>query len=72
MSKKSGRMEKICGNCRYHNAYEYPDRVFCFAKFGERENPVVSIFYCCDEWENQLQDCFCLEDAMKKKGKKTK
>jgi hypothetical protein len=70
MPKKSEKMERICGNCRYHNTYNYPDDVFCFAKFAERENPVVSIVYGCDEWESKLQECYCLEDYLKKHGKK--
>jgi len=70
--KKSANVDKVCGNCRYHNAYEYPDQVFCFAKFANRENPVLSIFGSCDEWENKLQECFCFDDALKKQGKKTK
>jgi len=67
MPKKSSHMDKVCGNCRYHNTYEYPDRVFCFARFSGRENPVFSVFDSCDEWENKLQECFCLEDALKRK-----
>lgn len=73
MSKKSKNMDKICGNCRYHNTYEYPDYVFCFAKFADRKKKAtLSIFETCDEWEGQLQGCFCLEDALKKRGKKIK
>jgi len=70
MSKKIGDVKKVCGNCRYHNTYEYPDYVFCFARFSDRQNPVVSIFECCDNWEDKLQECFCLEDALKKKEKR--
>lgn len=70
MPQKSAPMQKICGNCRYHNTYEYPDIVFCFAKFSHRESPVVSIFDSCDQWENKVQECFCLEDALKKQGKR--
>jgi len=72
MSKKTGHKSTVCGNCRYHNTYKYPDQVFCFARFSKRENPVVSIFHHCDEWESKLQDCFCLEDSLRKRGKKAK
>jgi len=67
MTKKSERMRKICGNCRYHNAYNYPDSVFCFALFAEKKNPVVSILSTCDEWEGKLQECYCLEDYLKRR-----
>ena len=72
MPKKAANMDKVCGNCRYHNAYEYPDYVFCFNKFSDREYPRFSIFDFCEQWENKLQECFCLEDALKKRGKKIK
>ncbi len=72
MTKDAARMRKVCGNCRYHNTYAYPDSVFCFARFADRKNPVVSILFSCDEWENKLQDCYCLEDYLKKRRKKAK
>jgi len=62
--------KKVCGNCRYHNTYEYPDQIFCFVKFRKRGNPVVSALDHCDEWEYKDQECYCLEDTMKKKSKK--
>jgi len=70
MKGKANKVGKVCGNCRYHNAYEYPDTVFCFAKFQKLENPVLSILESCGEWESQTQDCFCLEDSKKKNLKK--
>lgn len=70
MTKKSESNEKICGTCRYHNTYEYPHTVFCFARFSERQNPVVSIYQTCKEWEVKVQDCYCLQDASKKDKKK--
>jgi len=73
LSRKTGQMRKVCGNCRYHNTYKYPDQVFCFARFSHRENPVVSVWFDhCNEWESKLQECFCLEDSLKKRGKRTK
>jgi len=65
---KSGK--RFCGNCRYHNAYDYPDRIFCFVKFQKLGNPVVSALDHCDEWEYNPQECFCLEDTIKKNKKK--
>jgi hypothetical protein len=52
--------------------YEYPDKIFCFAKFQRRENPVVSTLDCCEEWESKLQDCFCLDNTLKKYEKKSR
>lgn len=71
MPKKAAE-KKVCGNCRYHNTYEYPDTVFCFAKFSNRENAVISIFDSCNEWESKLQECYCLEEALAKRDKKSK
>jgi len=70
--KKTEHMRKICGNCRYHNAYQYPDSVFCFAKFARRKKSVVSILFSCSEWESKLQECNCLEDYLKRHKKSTK
>jgi len=70
MEEKSESKEKFCGNCRYHNTYEYPDLIFCFVQYKKRNNPVVSTLYCCDEWEFKPQGCFCLEDSFKKAGRK--
>jgi len=61
--------KKVCGNCRYHNTYDYPDRIFCFVKFQKLSNPVVSALDHCDQWEYKPQECFCLEDTMKKHKK---
>jgi len=63
--------KKYCGNCRYHNTYDYPDRVFCFVKFQRLDNPVVSALDCCSEWEFKPQECFCLDDTLKKNKKKS-
>lgn len=73
MKKEANSGERFCGNCRYHNTYEYPDYVFCFVRFQKRENPVVSTLQNgCDHWESKLQECFCLDDTLKKHEKTTK
>ncbi len=64
--------DRVCGNCRYHNSYNYPDKIFCFAKFQKRETPVVSILDSCQEWTVKTQECNCLEDALKKHEKRSK
>lgn len=60
--------DKCCGNCRYHSAYQYPDTIFCFDKFGNTENPVKSVFDVCNEWEFKEQACFCLDNALKRRA----
>jgi len=72
MTKAARQMRKVCGNCRYHNTYEYPEKVFCFVRFGDRKDPAVSILFSCNEWENRLQDCYCLEDYLKRHKKSSK
>jgi hypothetical protein len=66
------KKDRFCGNCRYHNSYNYPDQSFCFVKFQKLENPVVSTLDCCDQWTFKPQECFCLDDMLKKHEKKTK
>ena len=59
--------EKYCGNCNSHNVYHYPDTILCFKRYTEKKEPfIVPVFYSCDEWEQQLQECNCLKDASKK------
>jgi len=72
MKKKSEGNRKVCGNCRYHNAYQYPGLVFCFWKFTERKKSAVPILFTCSDWEQQVQECNCLEDYLKKHKKNTK
>jgi len=50
--------DKCCGNCKYHNAYQYSNTIFCFAKFENNESPVKRIFDVCNEWELKEQACF--------------
>jgi hypothetical protein len=71
LEKEFNLKKKYCGNCSYHNTYEYPDRIFCFFKFQNKDNPIVSVFDCCDTWEFKTQECYCLKDALKKQ-KETK
>jgi len=74
LKKEANIKEKnrFCGNCRYHNSYNYPDQIFCFAKFQKRENPVTSVLNRCPEWASKPQECFCLDDTLKKNEKKSK
>lgn len=71
MKKVASSEKRFCGNCRYHNTYDYPNRVFCFVKFQKLSNPIVSTLDNCDEWEYKHQECFCLQDALKRNKEKT-
>ncbi len=64
--------DRFCGNCRYHNSYNYPDESFCFLKFQKHENAVVSTMDKCDLWKSKPQECHCLGDTLNKKEKKLK
>lgn len=57
--------DKCCGNCAFHNVYQYPDTIFCFYRFGLKESGIMNIFDCCDGWEEKAQECNCLEDSIK-------
>ena len=63
---------RVCGNCRYHNSYNYPDQIFCFAKFQKKEDPVTSVLDFCPQWASKPQECFCLDDKLKNNEKKSK
>jgi len=74
--------QKFCGNCGNHNAYNYPDQVFCTRRFSKNINPVVQTLWCCgewnpssvvqtlwccEEWNPSSQECYCVEEAVKTK-----
>jgi len=63
--EKHKALHKCCGNCRGHNAYRYPETIFCFARLCENEDPMRNIFDICDEWAVKEQGCVCIEDALK-------
>lgn len=58
---------EFCGNCTSHNAYNYPDQVFCTRRFLKNKNAIVETLWCCDEWIRNAQECHCVEEAMQKK-----
>jgi len=70
MGEKAKTKQRFCGNCGNHNAYNYPDQVFCSMRFSENKNPIVETLWCCEEWNPSSQECYCVEEAMK--NKKTK
>lgn len=61
---------RYCGNCSSHNSYEYPDVVFCMNRYLKGDKATTPTLSVCDDWRNQNQKCFCVEDALRKKAKK--
>ena len=66
MKEKTEPEQKFCGNCDCHNAYNYPDEVFCTRRFRKGQNPIVKTLWHCEEWNLSPQRCQCVEDAMRK------
>jgi hypothetical protein len=62
--------QKFCGNCGNHNAYEYPEKIFCSRRFSKNEEPIVDTLWCCPEWNPSSQECYCVEEALKKQNRK--
>ncbi|MGB9134187.1 MAG: hypothetical protein WCC63_01150 [Candidatus Bathyarchaeia archaeon] len=67
MKKQTAPVEKFCGNCHQHNTYRYPDQIFCMLHFLEQKNPIYSTLDVCEKWKLDNQECFCLQEAFKKR-----
>jgi hypothetical protein len=67
MKEKTSKKQKFCGNCTSHNAYHYPDEVFCTRRFLKNKNPIVRTLWCCNEYYPSAQDCNCITDTTAKK-----
>jgi hypothetical protein len=63
--KKTEAEKRCCGSCDSHNAYEYPDRVFCSTRYGQDKEPIVETLWCCDEWNLVNQQCYCVREALR-------
>jgi hypothetical protein len=59
---------KFCGNCSSHNLYDYPMRQFCSTRYGQNKDPIVDTLWCCEDWSPVGQDCYCVQEALKKKN----
>ncbi len=66
---KKAEKEKFCGNCLHHEAYEYPDKIFCAVRLIMGLNPIVPTLWCCEHWKESIDECFCVENAKKVKVK---
>jgi hypothetical protein len=69
MKDESEEKRKFCGNCGSHNAYHYPEQVFCTMRFLKNKEPIVETLWHCEDWHLNSQGCRCIEDATRK-GKK--
>ena len=69
--KQAEPEKKYCGNCRYHDVYQYPDLIFCFVRYGRNLDSVYPTLGYCELWEKKTQECFCIEEALKNERRKT-
>jgi hypothetical protein len=65
----SAQEGKFCGNCDSHNAYSYPDRVFCSTRYSEGKNPIVDTLWGCEDWSPVSQKCYCVREAQRKQNR---
>ncbi len=57
--------ERFCGNCDGHNCYDYPTKVFCSTRYAQNKNPIVDTLWCCSEYNQVSQECYCVREAKK-------
>lgn len=67
MVEKARIKQKFCGNCGSHAVYDYPSKVFCSMRFCQNKNPIVETLWCCDDWNSSSQECYCVEEAARKR-----
>ena len=67
MNNKASNKRKVCGNCTSHNAYDYPDKIFCTRRFLKNEDPIMQTLSCCEDYYPSAQECNCISDATLKK-----
>jgi len=70
MKEKAKTERRFCGNCGNHNAYNYPDQIFCTKRLSDNKDPVVQTLWCCEDWNPSSQECYCVEEAIKKQNSK--
>jgi len=61
------KKERFCGNCDSHNAYDYPDRVFCSTRYAQGKDPIVGTLWFCQDYNPVSQECYCVKEAQAKK-----
>jgi len=67
VNKKASNKRRVCGNCTSHNAYNYPEEVFCTRRFLKNKNPIVQTLWCCEDYYPSAQECNCIGDATLKR-----
>jgi len=60
--------EKYCGNCDSHNSFDYPAKVFCSTRYGQNKDPIVDTLWHSGNWNRISQQCYCVQEAVKKKN----
>jgi hypothetical protein len=70
MKENAKTERRFCGNCGNHNAYDYPNHIFCTRRFSDDKDPVVQTLWCCEDWNPSSQECYCIEEAAKKRRSK--
>jgi len=60
-------MIKVCGNCRWHSPYAYPDRIVCFSTPVKVNSTLRN---ACKDWVKKDQACYCIMDTLRKNGEK--
>jgi hypothetical protein len=70
MKEKARAENRFCGNCGNHNAYNFPDQIFCMKRFSDNKDPVVQTLWCCGDWNPSSQECYCIEEAIKNQKSK--
>lgn len=57
--------KKVCGNCLYHAAWDYPRTVFCERRFLDNGGEVIrETVDSCEEWM-PTDACNCVRDYAK-------
>jgi hypothetical protein len=69
MITPANKVEKFCGNCGSHNLYVFPTKMFCSTRFDHGKDPVVDTLWCCGDWTQVSQECYCVREAQKEKDK---
>ncbi len=59
------QVQKYCGNCYYHNVFDFPKQSFCSLLFQRREDPIVPTLSVCEHWKQDYQKCNCVREALK-------
>jgi hypothetical protein len=66
--KESKSENRFCGNCQYHDMYEYPILILCRFHYQNSSDFIFPTLGYCEKWAPESQECFCVEEAMKKRN----